>query len=68
MKKIALLFLWTDLDQKRPNEYKMTVHVFGAVDSLCCTNYALQRAACDQQGNFSEDAINAVRRYFYNYG
>ena len=61
-----LHFLWRDLDEtKRANEYKMTVHVFGAVDSPCCANYALQRAAVDQQGKFSEDAINAVRCNFY---
>ena len=55
-------FLWRDLDDtKRLNEYKMTVHVFGAVDSSCCANYASQRPACDQQGKFREDAINAVR-------
>ena len=64
MKKIETLhFLWRDLDEtRRPNEYKMTVHVFGAFDSPCCANYALQSAARDQQGNFSEDAINTVRR------
>ncbi|XP_022783263.1 uncharacterized protein LOC111324045 [Stylophora pistillata] len=62
----SLRFLWRDLDEtKRPSEYKMTVHVFGAVDSPCCANYALQRTARDQQGKFSEDAINAVRRNFY---
>ena len=62
----SLRFLWRDLDEmRRPNEYKMTVHVFGAVDSPCCPNYALQRAARDQQGKFSEDAINAVRRNLY---
>ena len=62
----SLRFLWRDLDEtKRPGEYKMTVHVFGAVYSQCCANYALQRAARDQQGKFREDAINAVRRNFY---
>ncbi|XP_022799870.1 uncharacterized protein LOC111337773 [Stylophora pistillata] len=62
----SLRFLWRDLDDtKRPSEYEMTVHVFGAVDSPCCANYALQRTARDQQGKFSEDAINAVRRNFY---
>lgn len=39
--------------------------MFGAIDSPCCANYALQRAARDQEGKFSEDAINAVRRNFY---
>lgn len=38
----SLRFLWRDLDEtKTPSEYKMTVHVFGAVDSPCCANYAL---------------------------
>ena len=62
----SLRFLWRDLDETRkPDEYQMTVHVFGAVDSPCCANYALQRAALDQQGKFSEDAILAVKRNFY---
>ena len=62
----SLRFLWRDLNKtKKPDEYKMTVHVFGAVDSPCCANYALQRAARDHQGNFSEDTIHAVGRNFY---
>ena len=45
----SLRFLWRDLDETRPpDEYQMTVHVFGAVDSPCCANYALQRTALDQ--------------------
>ena len=62
----SLRFLWRDLDEtKRPSECKMTVHVFVTVDSPCCANYALQRAARDQQGKFREDAINAVRGNLY---
>ncbi|XP_022795007.1 uncharacterized protein LOC111333648 [Stylophora pistillata] len=62
----SLRFLWRDLDEtKRPSDYKMTVHVFGAVDSPCCANYALQGTARDQQRKSTEDAINAVRRNFY---
>ncbi len=62
MKKIdSLRFLWRDLDKsKKLSEYKMTVHMFGAADSPCCANYALQKAARDQQGNFSKVAILAV--------
>ena len=49
-------FLWRDLDEtKRPNEDEMTGHVFGAVDSPCCANYAFKRAAVDQQGKFREE-------------
>lgn len=38
--RAPLRFLWRDLDETRkPEEYQMTVHVFGAVYSPCCTNY-----------------------------
>lgn len=43
----------------------MNIHVFGAVNSLFCVNYELQRSALDQQGIFSEDTANAGRRKFY---
>ena len=62
----SLRFLWRDLDETRlPDEYQMTVHVFGAVDSPCCANYALQRTALDQSEKFSKDAVHAVLRNFY---
>ena len=64
--RASLRFLWRDLDETRkPDEYQMTVHVVGAVDSPCCANYALQRTAHDQEGKFSEDAIHAVKGNFY---
>ena len=62
----SLRFLWRDLDEtKTLSEYQMAVHVFGAVDSPCCANYALQRTARDQLGTFSEDVIHAIQRNFY---
>ena len=62
----SLRFLWRDLDETRlPDEYQMTVHVFGAVDSPCCANYALQRTALDQSEKFSKDPVHAVLRNFY---
>lgn len=62
----SLHFLWRDLDETRPpDEYQMAVHVFGAVDSPCCANYALQRTAVDQSENFSEEAVHAVLHNFY---
>ena len=57
----SLRFLWRDLDEtKKPDEYHMTVHVFGSVDSPCCASYALQKTSLDQRGKFSEHAIYAV--------
>ena len=34
-------------------EYRMTVHLFGAVSSHSCTCYALRRTAEDNQASFS---------------
>ena len=44
---------------------KWHLHVFGAVDSPCWANYALQRTALDQSENFSEEAVNGVLCNFY---
>ena len=35
----SLRFLWRDLvETKKPDEYHMTIHVFGSVDSPCCAS------------------------------
>ena len=49
-----LRFLWWlngNLGQKA-EEYCMTVHLFGAVSSPACTNYALQHTADDNEDNY----------------
>ena len=62
----SLRFLWRDLDDTRlPDEYQVTVHVFSAVNSPCCANYALQRTAIDQSETFSKNAVHAVLHNFY---
>ena len=62
----SLRFLWRDVDEtKNPDEYHITVHVFGSLVSPCCASYALQRTAFDQRGEFIEDVIYAVKRNFY---
>ncbi|XP_071837463.1 uncharacterized protein [Apostichopus japonicus] len=48
-----------------PQEYRMCVHVFGGCWSPSCCNFALQRTAEDNQGNFKESTINTVRSNFY---
>ena len=55
-----LRFLWWpngNLEQKA-EEYCMTVHLFGAVSSPACANYALQHTADDNEDN-------TFRRNFY---
>ena len=63
----VLRFLWwpgNDLD-RQPEEYQMGVHLFGAVSSPSCTNFALRKAVDDNLQQFDSEAINTVKRNFY---
>ena len=62
-----LKFLWwPDGDlQKEVEEYCMTVHLFGAVSSPACANYALKRTADDNEDEYGSEAANTLRRNFY---
>ena len=63
----VLRFLWwpgNDLENQ-PEEYKMGVHLFGAVSSPSCANFALRKAADDNSQLFDSEAINTVKRNFY---
>ena len=63
----VLRFLWwpgNDL-QRRPEEYQMTVHLFGAVSSPSCANFALQKTAEANFQRFDFEVIDTVRRNFY---
>ena len=55
----ALRFLWWpsgDLSLE-PEEYVMTVHLFGGVSSASCANYALWKTADDKKANFAVEII-----------
>ena len=43
----------------------MCVHIFGKVDSPCCSNRVLKRTAIDNKPEFSSRAIEAVLEHFY---
>ena len=61
-----LRFLWFpdgDLDQK-PAPYRLSVHVFGAVSSPSCANFALQKVAKDIEG-ISKEAQDVICQDFY---
>ena len=63
----ALRFLWWpngDLTLE-PEEYMMTVHLFGGVSSPSCANYALQKTADDNKANFAAEIVSSVKRNFY---
>ena len=62
-----LRFLWKNGDTKKKpvKEYRMKVHLFGAVSSPGCANFGLKRAADDGEFEFGEAAANFVCNNFY---
>ena len=62
-----LRFLWwPDGDYtKKLKEYEMCVHVFGAVSSGSCANYALQKTAAENEHKYGHEAAETLRKSFY---
>ena len=62
-----LRFLWWPGGNlaKGLEEYRMTVHLFGAVSSPSCVNFAMRRNAEDHQHEFSPEVISTVLKNFY---
>ena len=62
-----LRFLWWEDGNatKDPQEYRMTVHLFGATSSPGCANFALKSTANDYQNEFGPAAANFLRNDFY---
>ena len=59
-------FWWEDGDlDGKLQEYEMCVHVFGAVSSGACANYALKKTADDGESRFGHEVAETVRRDFY---
>lgn len=65
--KNFLHFLWwseSNVSQETV-EFRMAVHLFGAVFSTSCASYALRKAAEDNHAHFSPEVVETVRRNFY---
>ena len=62
-----LRFLWwKDGDlANEPEEFRMTVHLFGAVSSPACANFALKRTADDNERDLGVEPANFLRKDFY---
>ena len=62
-----LRFLWWpsgDFNQDL-QEYRMTVHLFGAVSSPSCANFAVRKNAENHKHEFPSDVISTVLKNFY---
>ena len=52
---------WPEGDVDRPSEeYRMTVHIFGATSSPSCANYALKRTAMDNKEHYSAEVSEVI--------
>ena len=63
----TLRFLWWpngNLDLE-PEEYMMTMHLFRAVSSPSCANFALKKTAADNWADFNSKAVRTVEQNFY---
>ncbi|XP_059184653.1 uncharacterized protein LOC131967729 [Centropristis striata] len=62
-----LRFLWWPDGDTTPSpmECRMKVHLFGAVSSPSCANYALRRTAEDNAQHFPLEVVNTVKQNFY---
>lgn len=62
-----LRFVWWpegDLS-KEVAEFRMTVHLFGAVSSPSCASFALRKTAADNQSEFPAEVLQTVKENFY---
>ena len=46
-------------------EYEMCVHIFGAISSPACANFALHKTAEDNMEKFGYEALQCVKKDFY---
>ncbi|KAK3748954.1 hypothetical protein QZH41_006840 [Actinostola sp. cb2023] len=62
-----LRFLWWEdgNTESEPAEFRMTVHLFGAVSSPGCANFGLKKAADDFREEFGNKAAEFVKEDFY---
>lgn len=63
----ALRFLWWPDGNLAipPEEYQMTIHLFGAASSPSCANFALKRVAEDYKTEFDLETVQTVKINFY---
>ena len=62
-----LRFLWwkEGNTSAEPCTYEMNVHIFGAVSSPSCSNFALRQAANDFESEYGAEAAYALLKNFY---
>ena len=62
-----LRFLWWENGDtsRQPQEYRMTVHLFGPASSPACSNYALKTTADDNENELGSAPAEFLQKDFY---
>ncbi|XP_061191695.1 uncharacterized protein LOC133199905 [Saccostrea echinata] len=59
-------FWWKDGNlSAEPKQYRMKVHIFGAVSSPTCCNYALKKTAEEHGNNYDQSIQNTIMKNMY---
>ena len=61
----ALLFVWRNTPEEEIDDYKMTVHIFGKIDSPCIANWVIKWTASHQSNEYPVNIINTIHENFY---
>ena len=61
----ALRFVWRKFSTDTVEDYRMSVHIFGKVDSPCIANWGLKKTAKDQAKSYYQRAIESILEHFY---
>ena len=65
--EVDLAFFWWENEdiKKQPQRYHINVHVLGGTSSPNCSNYALRRAARDNEIKYDPEVAETLRSNFY---
>ena len=65
-RKFIRFFWWPNGDiMREPREYEMSVHLFGALSSPSCANFALRQTATDNEQEFGSETAAVLKNDFY---
>ena len=65
-RKYLRFVFWEEGDISLPPvDFEMCVHVFGALSSMGCVNYALRQTAEDNETTYGLEAANTLKNDFY---
>ena len=60
----ALRFVWRKFSTDPIEDYRVSVHIFGKINSPCIANWVVKKTAKDQTISYSKRAIESILEHF----